>query len=63
MNATLTLRGCLGKLARAEKLINELRRQNFEFLKEGDFKSEIVRNPETGRQQLVASKVQAPRKP
>lgn len=55
-----TLQGCFGKLARAEKLINELRRENLNFFKKGDFKSEIVRNPETGRQQLVATKVQTP---
>ena len=60
MKATPTLQGCFGKLVRAEKLINELRRQNVNFFKKGDFKSEIVRNPETGRQQLVATKVQAP---
>lgn len=60
MTETPTLQGCFGKLARAEALISELRRRNLNFFKKGDFKSEIVRNPETGRQQLVATKVQAP---
>lgn len=60
MKATPTLQGCFGKLARPEKLINDLRRQNLNFFKKGDFQSEIVRNPETGCQQLVATKVQPP---
>lgn len=60
MKATPTLQGCFGKLARAEKLVNELRQQNLNFFKKADFQSEIVRNPETGRQQLIATKVQVP---
>lgn len=60
MKETPTLRGCFGKLARAETLIRELRRRNLSFFKKGDFKSEIVRNPETGSQQLVATAIQAP---
>jgi hypothetical protein len=60
LTAIPTLQGCFGKLARAEKLINELRRQNLNFFEKGDCKSEIVRNPDTGRQQRVATKVQAP---
>jgi len=59
MKAIPTLHGCFGKLARAERLINELRRQNLKFFKKGDFKSEIVSSPD-GRQQLVVTKVQAP---
>jgi len=35
MNATPTLQGCFGTLARAEKLINDRRRQNLKFFKEG----------------------------
>ena len=55
-----TLEGCYAKLARAEQLIQELDRVNRRFFRRHTPVAEIVKNPTTGRQLLIATNVKAP---
>jgi hypothetical protein len=55
-----TLEGCYAKLARAEQLILELDRVNRRFFRRNTPLAEIIQDPTTRRQRLIASNVKAP---
>jgi hypothetical protein len=55
-----TLAGCYAKLARAEQLIQELDRVNRRFFRRNTPVAEIVRDPATGSQQVLATNVKMP---